>query len=175
LRRRRPTVGWLAIAAIGAATVPIACVDETHELQVQALGGEAPGVPRGPLHRAGQPCLVCHGAGGPASHEFVMAGTVYATQGASPPSQGARVSIEDVNGAYFDATTNEAGNFYISVGEWSPTLPAQVVVSHGQDSQQMVTHIGRDGSCASCHTHRMGPTSPGPVYVAAEAPSEGGP
>jgi hypothetical protein len=161
--------------AIGAGAAPLACVDETHELQVQALGGEAPGVPRGPLHRPGQPCLVCHGAGGPASHEFVMAGTVYATQGASAPSQGARVSIEDVNGAYFDATTNEAGNFYISVGDWAPTLPAQVVVSQGQDSQQMVTHIGRDGSCASCHTPRIGPTSPGPVYVAVEASSEGGP
>ena len=68
------------VAAVLLAAAVVACVDESHELQVQALGGEAPGVSPGPLHRPGQPCLVCHGEPGPASHKFVMAGTVYAVQ-----------------------------------------------------------------------------------------------
>jgi hypothetical protein len=29
----------------------------------------------------------------------------------------------------------------------------------------MLTHVGRDGSCADCHTPTAGPTSPGPVYL----------
>jgi len=150
-----------------------ACVDETHDLQVQALGGEAPGVPRGPLHRPGQPCLVCHGGEGPASHQFVMAGTVYAVQGETAPATGAEVVIEDAKGAIYGATTNEAGNFYIPTGQWAPTFPAQAQVSQGKSSQQMLTHIGRDGSCADCHTPTPGPTSPGPVYLAL-APSPPG-
>ena len=150
-----------------------ACVDESHELQVQALGDEAPGIPRGPLHRPGQPCLVCHGEQGPSSHQFVMAGTVFAVQGQSAPAPGASVTIEDVNGSFFTATTNEAGNFYIPVGEWSPTMPATASVSQGKNAQQMSTHISRDGSCAGCHTLTPGPTSPGPVYLVAGAP-EGG-
>ncbi len=164
----------LAVLALAAGSALAACVDESHELQVQALGAEVPGVPNGPLHRAGQPCLVCHGEQGPSSHQFVMAGTVFAVRGKTAPATGASVSIEDVNGSFYTATTNEVGNFYIPVGEWSPTLPATVQVSQGQQSQDMSTHIGRDGSCAGCHTLTPGPTSPGPVYVAPGALPEGG-
>jgi hypothetical protein len=162
-----------AIAAAGLATVG-ACVDESHELQVDALGGEAAGVPRGPTHRPGQPCLVCHGGLGPASRQFVMAGTIYATQGQPGGDDGASVQIEDVDGSYFTATSNVVGNFFITTDQWSPTYPAQVVVTQGQNSQQMVTHIGRDGSCADCHMQPPSPTSPGPVYLVAGAIPDGG-
>jgi hypothetical protein len=151
-----------------------ACVDETHELQIQALGGETPGVSPGPLHRPGQPCLVCHGEAGPSSHEFVMAGTVFAVQGQSDPAPGVQVVIEDVTGSFFGITTNEAGNFYITTDQWSPTLPALVTISKGQSFQQMNTHISRDGSCADCHTETPGPTSAGPVYLNTP-PRDGGP
>jgi hypothetical protein len=157
---------WIAVVAVATGISLAACVDESHDLEVQALGGESPGVPRGPLHRPGQPCLVCHGEPGPASHKFVMAGTVYAVQGQSAPAPGVQVVIEDVNGNFYGISTNEAGNFYITTAEWSPTLPAQVQISKGTSSQQMLTHIGRDGSCADCHTPTPGPTSPGPVYLA---------
>jgi hypothetical protein len=156
---------WALAVGLAAGVALAACIDETHDAQVQALGGEAPGVPNGPLHRAGQPCLVCHGEAGPASARFVMAGTVYAVQGQSAPAQGVVVLIEDVNGSSYAATTNEVGNFYITTDEWSPTLPAQVQVSKGTSIEQMLTHIGRDGSCADCHTQTPGPTSPGPVYL----------
>lgn len=164
----------LAVLALGAGIALAACVDESHELQVQALGADAPGVPNGPLHRAGQPCLVCHGGQGPASRQFVMAGTVFAVQGQSAPAVGAQVGIEDVNGSFYTATTNEVGNFYITTNQWAPVMPAQAQVSQGQNNQQMVTHIGRDGLCAGCHTLTPGPTSPGPVYLAPGALPEGG-
>jgi len=167
---RSATVAGVVLAA---GLLLAACVDESHELQVQALGDEAPGVKRGPLHRPGQPCLVCHGASGPSSHEFVMAGTVYAVQGQSAPARGAQVLIEDQRGSSYVATTNEVGNFYITTDQWAPTLPAQVQVSQGDNSQQMLTHIGRDGSCSDCHTQTPGPTSPGRVYLAL-APSQAG-
>jgi hypothetical protein len=165
---------WIAASFLAAGLVLAACVDETHELQVQALGGEAPGVSPGPLHRPGQPCLTCHGEAGPSSHTFVMAGTVFAVEGESAPADGVQVVIEDSVGSYFTATTNQAGNFYITTGQWSPTLPALVQIAKGQSSEQMGTHIGRAGSCADCHTLTPGPTSAGPVYLARGA-MEGGP
>ncbi len=166
---------WIAVLVVTTGIVPAACVDETHELQVQALGPETPGVSPGPLHRPGQPCLVCHGEPGPSSHEFVIAGTVYAVQGESAPGQGAEVTMEDTTGSAVELTTNEVGNFYITPDQWAPTFPVGLVtVSKGQSVQEMNTHIGRDGSCADCHTQTPGPTSFGPVYLD-RAPTDGGP
>jgi hypothetical protein len=157
-------LGWgLVVSTIAIALG--ACIDETHELQVQALGDEAPGVPKGPLHRPGQPCLVCHGEAGPSSTQFVIAGTVTESQGKTGPANGAQVQIEDVTGSTYTATTNEVGNFYITPDQWSPTMPLQVLVSQGKNDQSMLTHIGRAGSCAECHTPTPGPSSPGPIYV----------
>jgi hypothetical protein len=164
----------VAAAMLAAGLVLAACVDESHELQVQALGSEAPGVSPGPLHRPGQPCLTCHGEAGPSSHTFVIAGTVFAVQDQSAPAEGVNVAMEDSTGSFFTATTNQAGNFFIATGEWSPTFPALVSIAKGQTSEQMSTHIGRAGSCADCHTLTPGPTSAGPVYLQ-RAAMEGGP
>ena len=60
-RALRGPLDCVGLAFSAAASALAACVDESHELQVQALGAEVPGVPMGPLHRPGQPCLVCHG------------------------------------------------------------------------------------------------------------------
>ena len=179
-RRRGIAAGlWVAAVALAAGLTLAACVDETHEEQVQALGGEMGGVSPGPLHRPGQPCLVCHGEAGPSSHTFVIAGTVYATQGQSAPAAGVQVELEDSTGSIVTVTTNEAGNFYIATGEWSPIMPILVPqIVQGQTTQQMQTHISRAGSCADCHTLNPGPTSAGPVFLnraSAPAPSmEGG-
>ena len=147
-----------------------ACVDESHELQVQALGGEAQGVSPGPLHRPGQPCLTCHGADGPSSHQFVMAGTVFAVEGERGPAPNVQVVLEDVTGSFYATTTNEAGNFYVQEGEWSPTMPVSPQIPKAR--QEMMSYVQRGGSCADCHTLTRGPTSPGPVYL--ELPMEGG-
>jgi hypothetical protein len=143
------------------------CVDATHDDQVQALGGEDPAVQRGPLHRPGQPCLVCHGGEGPASGTFSVAGTVYALAGQSAPAVGAQVLIEDVTGVAFVAPTNPAGNFYITANQWKPTFPLKVQITLGASTEPMNTFVGRDGSCATCHTGtHAGPTSAGAVYAA---------
>jgi hypothetical protein len=97
---------------------------------------------------------------------FVIAGTVYLNQGKTDPANGAQVQIEDVNGSFFTATTNEVGNFYITPDQWMPVWPLQVNVTQGKNIPEgMLTHIGRAGSCADCHTQTAGPTSPGPVYA----------
>ena len=152
----------------------LSCADETHDEQVQALGPEQPGVPRGPMHRPGQPCLTCHGGSGPASLQMSVGGTVYDTQGQTTPSVNATVQIEDVDGHIWNARTNAVGNFFVSLEDFAPHYPTQpnVAPSDGAIPQQMTTHISRDGSCADCHANPPGPNSAGPVY-AHHAPSGG--
>jgi hypothetical protein len=156
-----------AVLAMGASVA--SCADATHDEQVQALGGEASGVAAGPEHRPGQPCLVCHGGEGPASSSFSVAGTVYALFKESAPAVGAKVQIEDITGAVFLSPTNAAGNFYVSASQWQPAYPIQMQVSLMAASNQMLTHVGREGSCATCHQATPGPASPGPVYVATDS------
>ena len=51
----------LRIASVALAALATTCtLDPVQSEAVADLGGEAPGVAPGPLHRPGQPCLVCH-------------------------------------------------------------------------------------------------------------------
>jgi hypothetical protein len=134
--------------------------DPVHSAAVDALPPEAAGVPQGPYHRAGQPCLTCHGDEGPASQPFAVAGTVFFGPGTSSPLVGvgsALVLLEDDSQATFMTTTNCVGNFYIKPGEWPghPQYPVIVrVVGQPQQTHidvSMQSRIGRNGSCASCH------------------------
>src|SRR3984957_22477 len=117
--RRASTSGPRVASRRGAALALVsglllaACVDETHDLQVQALGPEAPGVPRGPLHRPGQPCLVCHGGSGPASHQFSVAGTAFAVESLTTPLPTAVVTLGDAHDASVSLGSNQAGNFFV--------------------------------------------------------------
>lgn len=163
--RRAPLVALMV--ALGAGAL-VACQDPVHDQEVAALGGEAPGVSPGPTHRPGQPCTVCHGGQGPASLTFVMAGTVYAKENdTTNPAVNATVSLEDVTGSAWHATTNEAGNFFVLSDQWSPTWPVSVppIVSGSTKSTAMVALDNRSGSCATCHTLQAGPDSNGPVYL----------
>jgi hypothetical protein len=160
----------VALVTLLAAT-QTGCSDPTHDQQVQALGGEDPNVPTGPLHRPGQPCLVCHGGSGPASAVFSAAGTVYVDQNDMTPASSATVQIEDVNGSLGKATTNQAGNFYLATGQWQATYPTIPQVTLGSTTQLMQTHIGREGSCGHCHADPSGPFSAGHIYV---NPGDGG-
>ena len=168
----------LAVAIGGAGIVAtlasVSCVDQVHAQDVAALGPESPGVAKGPLHRPGQPCLACHGGSGPASAQFSVGGTVYLTQGGGAPAPGTQVMIEDIDGQVWTVTANAAGNFFVTVSDFAPHYPTQMQVtsSDGSVSQQMLTHVGRDGSCADCHTPTAEPTSPGPVYL--NAAGDGG-
>lgn len=155
--------------ALGVCVAPLACGDPVHDAQVAALGGDTPGGP-GPLHRPGQPCLTCHGGQGPASRVFSIAGTVYLVKGQDAPAVGALLVVEDASPVQFGIPTNRAGNFFVAADDWQPAFPIQPEqVQLGSVVQQMLTHVGRSGSCADCHKKPLSSTSPGPVYIATTA------
>ena len=140
---------------IAAAIAATSCFDPEHKDEVNALGGETNGVGPGPFHRPGQPCRVCHGGSGPGKPEFSIAGTVYAQRDVGQAKPGVMVTITDVTGAAKTFTANQAGNFYVSIDEWSPTFPVNVTLAYpGLDPAtqvQMQSPIGRNGGCAFCH------------------------
>jgi hypothetical protein len=152
--------------------------DPVHDAAVQALGPEQPGVPKGPYHRAGQPCTVCHSPEGPAHTVFAIAGTVFSSASV-PPSQegpigvnGASVGVVDDDGAQFVVTSNCVGNFFVTTSVFNPAFPILVNVSMaGAGVVSMVSHIGRDGSCASCHSDPPSASSPGHLYLPTSAPA----
>jgi hypothetical protein len=160
----------LACCSLIAACAVAACADPTHDRAVEALGGEAPGVPEGPLHRPGQPCVVCHGESGPAEGQFSLAGTVYSLLLESEVAPSVQVELRDINGREFFATTNAAGNFWVRTSEWQPVYPVQTSVRRGELTKQMTTYIARAPSCADCHVDPPGRNSPGHVYLAASRP-----
>jgi hypothetical protein len=150
--------------------------DPVHDGEVAALGGEAPGIPKGEYHRAGQPCLVCHGGLGPASKQFSIAGTVFGgpfsyTTNDTLGVGGATVVFLDDNGASANSSTNCVGNFYLAADSstgWPsfPAFPVKTeVVSPTGSVIQMPSHIGRDGSCATCHQDPPSLSTLGHVWV----------
>jgi hypothetical protein len=162
--------GLVAIPIALAFAATLACNDPTHDEAVVALGPEPPGDHPGPTHRAGQPCLTCHGGSGPASSHFSIGGTVYAVQGQKDPMPGVLVTITDIDSSKRTVKSNSAGNFYLTVADWQPAAPlhVQIVCNSSKAPTQMGTHIGRDGSCADCHFDPPGRDSPGRVFVAVD-------
>ncbi len=158
--------------AVGAALALSCGLDPVHQSEVDALGLETPGVPQGPYHRAGQPCTVCHGTEGPASQRFSIAGTVFAGLDRTVGVDRAEILMVDALGSSpppGSVVTNCVGNFYVAPELWNPAYPIRVAVATASDSAEMIAHIGRDGSCASCHADPVGLDSPGHVYVATSA------
>jgi hypothetical protein len=185
----------VACAAVACAAVALACAsctDPVRDRAIEALGDEDPAVPVGPDHRAGQPCLLCHSPGGPASGDpFAVAGTIYATNApGAPGAPGVVVRFVDAaNGSpRDDAVTTASGNFFVSAGDWDKiTFPLRVAIfPPGAPAQPMSTTIDREGSCNFCH--RPAPEAPlspedaeeqrrsiGPIFVRASAPAGGAP
>ena len=155
----------LPVMALAAAAV--AC-DPVHSNEVSALGGESPGVRTGPLHRPGQPCLLCHDGKIGDPGQFSVAGTVFSKSNDITPSNGvsgALVHMTDARLVEYTATTNQVGNFYVTPNQYTPSYPMHVEVISGGVSTPMTTHIGRDGSCAGCHSYPISWNSPGPVAL----------
>lgn len=153
----------------------LACAgDPTHDNAVSALGDDPTGMPNGPTHRAGQPCLTCHGSSGPGNPQFSIGGTVYKVKGQTDPLTDGTVHLTDSTGATFDVPTNEVGNFFVTTAEWQPAAPINVTVTGEGAEADMTSHIGRSGSCSDCHTSTAGPRSPGPVYLALDPADLGG-
>lgn len=139
---------WPSLALIIASS---GCYDPTHLDAVKNLGPEAPGESPSPTHRAGQPCLTCHGGDGPADVTFAVAGTLYLTRGGREPLVGGKVTITDERGESRPATSNEVGNFFILEKDWVPAFPLTVKIEAQGIKREMVTSIGRNGGCGSCH------------------------
>lgn len=167
---------FLVLLGASAGVASVACADPVHDDLVASLGPEAAGVPPGPTHRPGQPCLACHGGDGPASLQFSVGGTIYAVRGQPAPAVGALVQIEDIEGNYWTNTTNSAGNFFVELSDFAPTYPIrmEVVSSDASIAQRMQTYAGRAGSCADCHTSRADPRSPGPIYLTVSVSNDAG-
>jgi hypothetical protein len=162
-----PLLLLLPIGALAGACDPV------HDDAVSALGAEAPGVRKGPLHRPGQPCRACHDGALGDPPEFSVAGTVFATPDALTPASGATVALLSQGATVsFTTTTNEAGNFYVQPSQYTPSYPMHVSVTYNGATVVMVSHVGRDGSCADCHTDPRGPASAGHIYAVAP---DGGP
>jgi hypothetical protein len=146
---------WLAVLSP-------ACGDPVRDDAVAALGGEAPGVGHGPLHRPGQPCTVCHDGG--RAQAFSLAGTMFQSADSRAPLVGALVQVTDAAGAKRSLGTNAVGSFYVSPGEWSPTFPLRITLQYRGDCLDMRTQDFRDSSCASCHSDPASNQSVGHVY-----------
>lgn len=148
----------------------IACSDPTRDHQIERLGEEDPAVPTGPLHRPGQPCVLCHSSGGPAnSRSFAVGGTIYATNAStSAPAANIEVRFVDArsSGPFQSVFTNEAGNFFVDESDWDTTFPFRVgIYRDGKLLAEMGTTVNRDGSCATCHAK----TDPGDSYAARQS------
>jgi hypothetical protein len=139
------------------AVLPACGSDPVHSHLVDSLGGEAPGVPKGPLHRPGQPCGACHGNLGPADSIFSLAGTIY--QDATPmskPLADAKIQFVDSNGKTFETAANCVGNFFVMDDDYHPAWPVWVNLVYGivggmPYSKPMESPIYREASCAMCH------------------------
>jgi hypothetical protein len=157
----------IALLAAGSA----GCQDPVHDAEVAALGPEQPGVPPGPDHRPGQPCLVCHGGSGPARFVMSFGGTTFKRplSFGKEALAGATIYLTDATGLSYEAESNCVGNFFIQPSEFNPTFPVHdVSIALGVVNAEMQTHIGRNGSCASCHTGADDPSQVDLVYLVAD-------
>lgn len=167
---KRWVVGLSFAAAVG-------CSDPLHDEAVEALGPEDPDVPEGPLHRPGQPCLVCHGSEGPGEPEFAFAGTVYVGPSDPTPLAGAAVQVIGENLRSATVSSNCAGNFFITTEDFTLEFPATVTVTTSATAT-MRTLLKRSGDCNGCHHGDPRPDSPGLTWAVTTGPSpscSGGP
>ncbi len=170
LRRTRTILaGATALAVVAGLALSGGCGNPAVDDKISALGGEQQGVPQGPFHRPGQPCLLCHSKYYGAKPEMVVAGTVFADLKQFLSVENVDVVLTDSVGETRTATTNCIGNFFITKDSWDAQFPLAAEIRYPvydasgnvqkDDKGQIVrkvkamgSWINRDGSCASCHT-----------------------
>jgi hypothetical protein len=160
-----PKLRWASLLATAAASGGGASCDPVLDDAVAALGPETPGVPPGPLHRPGQPCLLCHDGAFGDPRAFSVAGTLFQIPSSPQPAVAASVAVTDSTGSTHDLTSNAAGNFYLPASEWTPVLPLQVVVESQAGAPVYMFSLAETGGCATCHQNPPGPDSPGQVCL----------
>jgi hypothetical protein len=147
---------WATVVGLAAilATAVVGCgYDPVIQKRIENNPPEDPAGPS-PLHRAGQPCVDCHGNYEKASPELAVGGTIFHQDLGTLqllPVPGVFVTIYDSAGATHKACTNAAGNFYITKKDLQGiddlAFPLTVQVGH----RFMRSLIGRERSCANCH------------------------
>lgn len=151
----------LPLVIVALAPVAACDMDPVHASLVSQLGPEAANIPKGEFHRAGQPCVVCHGDEGPANEKFSIAGTIFHgpnnTGIGFMGAGGVTVYLQDDNGLITPVTTNCVGNFWIKASDYQPAFPVQVSIAGPNNTQQkMISQIGREPSCGMCHQVQSG-------------------
>lgn len=145
------------------------CTDPVKDHAIERLGPEAQGVPEGPEHRPGQPCVLCHSEGGPASkHKFAIGGTIFTTNTGETGAANVTVFFLDALLTPRQSTTNASGNFFVREEEWPDlTFPFKTGVLNGKTGVPMQSTINREGSCNFCHQPRGGDSreSIGPIFA----------
>ncbi|MEJ7732392.1 MAG: hypothetical protein WKG00_24705 [Polyangiaceae bacterium] len=150
------------------------CANPVIDDKIEALGDEPlPDLEDFQFHRAGQPCVLCHGEYESEGPLMSVAGTLYQSRASKVPVENATVRIWDSFGATWETTTNCVGNFWVEKEDFDPAFPLHVEVVYQlagagpPKAQPMATRISRDGSCAGCHQDIASPTqfSPGRVYA----------
>jgi hypothetical protein len=140
----------LSIGAGALAALSLVCTyDPVPQATIDRLPEEE-GEPS-PTHRPGEPCVACHSAYEGADPPLSIGGTVYTidANGNLAGAPGVLVLVSDAEGDSRKACTNASGNFYVERDKWpDPYVPLKVQAG----SRTMQSIVGRDGSCATCHT-----------------------
>jgi hypothetical protein len=162
--------GWKPRSLLALATVIVSCRDPVLDDAIDQQGNETSGIDKNEYHRAGQPCVVCHREGGPASDSvFSIAGTVFAQPKRQVGVENAEVRMTDSDGSKHIAKTNCVGNFFVKPSEWNPKFPILVEVAKNNVRRSMRSPIGREPSCGGCHTMQLPPEDPlsqvGHIYL----------
>jgi hypothetical protein len=167
----RAFITWSGACAPMVALGLVSCSDPVTSGQIANLPGENPIIPVGEFHRAGQPCVLCHGPNGPASDSpFAVAGTIFTQPNTAVGLGGVTVAMTDASGSSFTVQTNCVGNFWVprpGTGDgsatWDPEFPifARIFTSDGV-SRTMQGQIGRERSCNTCHND---PNPQSPQYA----------
>lgn len=151
----------LLLPVLSLAGATASCTDPVLDQEIEALGPEQ-GEP-GPDHRPGQPCVLCHSEFGTAPDSvFTLAGTVFDAPTRYVGVEGVEVRIVDSGNSKWTAISNRAGNFYLTKGQGEVKFPVRVRISKGGVERPMLSHIGREPSCAGCH---FNPPNAGPGKV----------
>ena len=157
-----------AVSAAALMASSSSCTDPVHQAEVDALGPEAPGIPQGEYHRAGQPCTVCHGPEGPANTQFALAGTVFTGPDCRVGAPNTEILIVDSlgNRPQGQVVSNCVGNFFIRQ-ELFPQLafPFLGWIRQGNQLKKMTSHVSRESSCNQCHKDPDSDDAPGHMYL----------
>jgi hypothetical protein len=159
----------IAVLVLAAAAGPTSCGnplndDPVRDESIAALGPEPGDVRPGPLHRPGQPCVVCHSDAGNAP-SFSLGGTVYVDKDSRVPVSDVAMVVIDAKNLIFKTNTNCAGNFFVRTAEFSPHYPIWLSLRAPGVARDMDSPVYREGSCAPCHSDPRSPTSAGHVYL----------